>query len=46
MNLFEFGMLTMQVGAGLVAVYNRQYTKCCYWLGAFILTAAVIKGLK
>ncbi len=46
MNLFEGAMLAMQVGAGIVALANSQHVKLMYWIGAFILTLAVVRGMR
>ena len=39
-------MLALQVGCFIEALSKGLYWKAVYWLGAFILTLAVVKGLK
>lgn len=46
MNIFEASMVVMQFGAAIIAFTNSQYTKGMYWVGAFILTIAVVRGMK
>lgn len=42
----ETAMLVLQVVCCGEAIYRGQYWKSLYWLGAFILTLAIVKGLK
>ena len=46
MNIFEFGMLAMQAGAFGTATLSWQGHKMMYWAGAFVLTLAVVRGLR
>ncbi len=46
MNLFEFVMLCMQAGAVFWALMTDKPMRALYWVGAFIITVAVIKGMK
>lgn len=46
MNVFEGLMLILQVGAFLTSLYNQQGWKALYWAGAFVVTLAVVRGLK
>jgi hypothetical protein len=39
-------MLAMQAGACTYSMYNGMYYKALYWVGAFVLTLAVVKGLN
>lgn len=46
MNLFEFVMLCMQVGAACWAFGEDKPMRALYWVGAFIITVAVTKGMR
>jgi len=45
-TVFEFVMLVMQMGAFCTSLASNQYTKTLYWAGAFMITLAVVRGLK
>ena len=46
MNLFEVGILGMQVGALVMSLWRGQNMRALYWFGALLLTIAVVRGLK
>ena len=49
MNLMvwlETILLFQYAGMAVVAGFNKQYYKMVYWGGAFILTFAVVEGMK
>lgn len=46
MNIFEVVMIVMQVGAAGVSLSRGQGMRALYWVGALILTIAVVRGMK
>ena len=46
MSLFEVVLLIMYAGASLEAFWQSNHWKAVYWLGAIVVTLAVIKGIK
>lgn len=42
----ELLMLMLQGWCALEAMYRGTWCKAMYWIGAFILTVAVVKGIK
>lgn len=46
LNHFEVVMLLLQVGAAGWCFSDGLHWRALYWVGAFILTLAVLKGLN
>ncbi len=46
MQLTEAMMLGLQLGCCTGALYRGCGWKALYWLGAFVVTLAVIRGIK
>lgn len=42
----EMAMLVLQAVCSGVAAYQGLWWKATYWLGALIITVAIIKGMK
>ena len=40
-SLFPVALIVLDVGAGIVYVFDGDVRRCVYWLAAAILTAAV-----
>ena len=39
-------MLLLQAGCCVESAYRGLWWKSLYWLGAFVITIAVVKGIK
>lgn len=46
MNLFEGTVLALQLGSTVHAVWSHSWWRALYWGGAFLLTLAVVKGMR
>lgn len=44
--MLETLMLVLQLGCLAECMYKGLFWKSLYWVGAFVLTLAVVKGIK